>query len=56
MTYRFETIKTNKHILRDYLGIINEIIYTIDLKIQTITIEQEKQELNNKINILYIYI
>ena len=55
MTYRFETIKTNKHILRDYLGIINEIIYTIDLRIQTITIEQEKQELNNKINNLNIY-
>ncbi len=43
MTYIFETIKTNKHILRDYLGIINEIIYTIDLKFKPLLLNKKNK-------------
>ena len=54
MTSRINNIK-DKFIVRDYIGIINEIIYAIELKFENIEIQQENQELNNKINQLKSY-
>ena len=55
MTSRINNIKSNKLIMRDYLGLINEIVNGIELKIENIDNQQEKQELDNKINQLKSY-
>ena len=55
MTSRINNIKDNKLILRDYLGLINEIVYGIELKIEAVDDQQEKQELDNKIDQLKSY-
>ncbi len=36
--------------MRDYLGLINEIVYGIESNRETIDDQHEKQELDNKIN------
>ncbi len=55
MTLRINIIRNNKLILRDYLGLINEIVYGIELKIETVDNQHEKQELDNKINQMRSY-
>ena len=56
MTSRINNIRNNELILRDYLGLINEIVYGIELKIETVDDQHEKQELDNKINQMKSYI
>ena len=53
--FRINNIKNNKFVLRDYLGLINEIVYGIESKIENIDNQQEKQELDNKIDQLKSY-
>ena len=55
MTSRINNIKNNKFVLRDYLGLINEIVYGIESKIENIDNQQEKEEFDNKINQLKSY-
>ena len=55
MTSRINNIKNNKFVLRDYLGLINEIVYGIESKFENIDNQQEKQELDNKIDQLKSY-
>ena len=55
MTSRINNIKSNKLVMRDYLGLINEIVYCIESKIENIDNQQEKQELDNKIDQLKSY-
>ena len=55
MTTKIDIIKNNKLAMRDYLGLINEIVYGIELKIETVDNQQDKQELDNKTNILKAY-
>ena len=43
MTSRINNIKSNKLIMRDYLGLINEIVYGIELKIENIDNQQENK-------------
>ena len=52
MTSRINNIKDNKLILRDYLGLINEIVYGIESNRETV---DEIQELDNKIDQLKSY-
>jgi hypothetical protein len=55
MTSRINNIKDNKLILRDYLGLINEIVHDIEWKIETVDDQHDKQELDNKINQMKSY-
>jgi hypothetical protein len=55
MTSRINNIRNNKLILRDYLGLINEIVYGIETLIETLDDQDEKQELDNKINQMKSY-
>ena len=55
MTSRINNIKNYKLVMRDYLGLINEIVYSIELKNENIDDQQEKEELDNKINQLKSY-
>ena len=56
MTSRLNNIKSNKLIMRDYLALINEIVYSVELKIENIDNQQAKQQLDNKIDQSKTYI
>ena len=55
MTSRINNIRNNKLILRDYLGLINEMVYGIETLIENLDNQDEKQELDNKINKMKSY-
>ena len=55
MTSRINNIRNNKLILRDYLGLINEMVYGIETLIENLDDQDEKQELDNKINQMKSY-
>ena len=55
MTSRINNIKNYKLVMRDYLGLINEIVYSIESKMVIIDDQQEKEELDSKINQLKSY-